>query len=97
MRGRQWFARVGMVAVGGAILAAGFNADQAMGQAQQTPASASVPTVTGPIKNTSPLKDGAHGYPFNATPMDLKKAGYVEEEFFMEGTASRFAMSNNAN
>src|SRR5262245_1926175 len=48
------------------------------------------PTVTGPIARTSELKDSKHGYPFNATPMDLTKAGYVEEEFFIEGTANRY-------
>jgi hypothetical protein len=53
--------------------------------------------VTGPVKNTTELKNPAHGYPFNATPMDLKKAGYVEEEFFIEGTASRFTAAGTAN
>jgi hypothetical protein len=44
--------------------------------------------VTGPIALTSPLRDSAHGYPYNATPMDLAKHGYVEEEFFLEGWAN---------
>src|SRR6185503_8304190 len=47
-------------------------------------------TVTGPIALTSPLRDPAHGYPFNATPMDLARQGFVEEEFFIQGTANRY-------
>jgi hypothetical protein len=47
-------------------------------------------TVVGPVAATSPLGDAAHGYPFNATPMDLAKQGYVEEEFFISGVASRY-------
>lgn len=63
--------------------------------AAQTPAT--LPTITGPIKNTTALKDPAHGYPFNATPLDFKKAGYVEEEFFIEGKANRYLTSATAN
>ena len=72
----------------------------------QTPAAGAVvpalippapPNVIGPVRNTTLLKDPTHGYPFNATPMDLKKAGYVEEEFFIEGKASRFVTSPTAN
>jgi hypothetical protein len=47
-------------------------------------------TITGPVATTSPLRDMAHGYPFNATPMDFAKLGYVEEEFILEGMASRY-------
>jgi hypothetical protein len=47
-------------------------------------------TVTGPIASTTPLRDPAHGYPYNATPLDLTKQGYVEEEFFIEGAASAY-------
>ncbi len=67
---------------------------------QTTPAAAipsAKPMVTGPIKNTTPLKDPAHGYPFSATSVDLKKAGYVEEEYFLEGNASRYLTSATAN
>src|SRR5207244_5843026 len=56
-----------------------------------TPAVATPIGVTGPVAATSPLRDPAHGYPFNATPMDLAKQGYVEEEFFIQGSASRYA------
>jgi hypothetical protein len=72
---------------------------------QTTPARAIVPAlippappnVIGPVRNTTLLKDPTHGYPFNASPMDLKKAGYVEEEFFIEGKANRFLTSATAN
>ena len=46
--------------------------------------------VTGPIVLTPPVRDPAHGYPYNATPMDLAKHGYVEEEFFIEGQANAY-------
>lgn len=35
-------------------------------------------TVTGPIAATTALRDTAHGYPSNATPLDLAKQGYVQ-------------------
>jgi hypothetical protein len=46
--------------------------------------------VTGPVANTTPLSDPAHGYSYNSTPVDLAKQGYVEEEFFIEGTANSY-------
>jgi hypothetical protein len=49
------------------------------------------PTVTGPVANTTPLRHVDHGYPYNATPVDLGKQGYVEEEFFLAGMANRYA------
>jgi hypothetical protein len=48
------------------------------------------PEVTGPVANTTPLRHPDHGYPYNATPVDLAKAGYLEEEFFLTGTANRY-------
>ena len=48
------------------------------------------PTLTGPIKSTVPLGDASHDYPYSATVDDLTKYGYVEEEFFVEGTANRY-------
>jgi hypothetical protein len=48
------------------------------------------PEVTGPIANTTPLRHLDHGYPYNATPVDLAKQGYVEEEFFITGAANRY-------
>lgn len=46
--------------------------------------------VTGPVASTTPLRDPAHGYPYNSTPLDLAKYGYVEQEFFIEGTANSY-------
>ena len=57
---------------------------------QQPAAHAATPTITGPIALTTALRDAAHGYPYNATPMDLGRQGYVEEEFFLTGMASRY-------
>jgi hypothetical protein len=48
-----------------------------------------MPKVTGPIPATSP-GDPGHDYPFYASAFDLKARGYVEEEFFIEGTANRY-------
>jgi len=48
------------------------------------------PIVTGPIPATAPPGDPSHNYPFFATSWIPPSSGYVEEEFFMEGTASRF-------
>ena len=48
------------------------------------------PEVTGPVPNTTPLRHPDHGYPYNATPVDLAKQGYVEEEFFLSGMANRY-------
>ncbi|MBZ5610371.1 MAG: hypothetical protein LAP38_19080 [Acidobacteriia bacterium] len=49
-----------------------------------------VPTVTGPIAWTTQPPDASHGYTFNHTFLDLAKSGYVEEEFFIEGSANRY-------
>jgi hypothetical protein len=48
------------------------------------------PIVTGPIPASVPLGDPSHDYPFFATNHDLAQWGYVEEEFFIEGTANRY-------
>jgi len=50
------------------------------------------PKATGPIAATAP-GDPGHDYPFYASALDLKARGYVEEEFFIEGTASRYTTS----
>ena len=55
--------------------------------AQGPPASTPIPSVTGPIPVT------AESYPLMAsskqqTLVDLPKAGYVEEEFFVSGRAN---------
>ncbi len=45
------------------------------------------PTVTGPVTG------GAHGWPFGSPVADLAELGYREDEFFLEGEATRFAPS----
>lgn len=47
-------------------------------------------TITGPIPATAPPGDPSRNYVFYSTPLDLKKAGYEEQEFFISGTATRF-------
>ncbi len=47
------------------------------------------PTVEGPIPAVTP-GDPSRNYPFIATSIDLAARGYVEEEFFISGTACRY-------
>src|SRR5262245_10615866 len=47
--------------------------------------------VTGPIPATAPPGDPSRDYPFFASQIDLKSWGYVEEEYFIEGTANRYS------
>lgn len=49
------------------------------------------PTVIGPVPATVPPGDPSHNYPFFSTIVDLASYGYVEEEFFFEGTANRYS------
>jgi hypothetical protein len=55
-------------------------------------AQAAVPTpvVTGPVAATAPAGDPSRNYPFLATILFPADGGYVEEEFFVEGTANRY-------
>jgi hypothetical protein len=48
------------------------------------------PTVSGPIKSEGIPGVAAHNYAFFATNHDLASRGYVEEEFFFQGVASRY-------
>ncbi len=48
------------------------------------------PTVIGPIPATAAAGDPSHNYPFFSATVDLAAVGYVEEEFFLEGTANRY-------
>lgn len=48
------------------------------------------PKVTGPIPANAVPGDPSHDYPFFSTTVDLVTHGYVEEEFFFEGTANRY-------
>lgn len=59
-------------------------------RASWAPPTTTPPTVTGPIRATAAPGDPAHDYPFHASLVDLAAEGYVEEEFFVEGTANRY-------
>jgi hypothetical protein len=49
------------------------------------------PTPGVPVATVSgPVEGGAHGFPFTPAVVDLAAAGYVEEEFFLEGTARAY-------
>jgi Alpha/beta hydrolase domain len=50
------------------------------------------PTVTGPVASATP-GDSSHDYPFYASAVDLAARGWVEEEFFIEGTANRYTIA----
>jgi len=52
-------------------------------------ATAATPTLTGPITAAAPAGDSSHQYPFFAALEDLKGRGYIEQEFFVSGTANR--------
>lgn len=54
------------------------------------PAAVPVPAVQGPIPSTASPGDPSHDYPFYATTWNLQEAGYVEEEYFVSGTATRY-------
>src|SRR4051794_22516912 len=43
-------------------------------------------TITGPVTG------GAHGWPFGRALVDLDTYGYVEEEWFLDGTATAYAV-----
>jgi Alpha/beta hydrolase domain len=43
-----------------------------------------------------PIEGGAHGWPFSASMADLDAAGYVEEEYFLEGDATAYTLEPGA-
>jgi hypothetical protein len=51
---------------------------------------AAAPTIVGPIPATGTPGDAAHDYPFYASTIDLRDKGYVEQEFFVAGTARQY-------
>jgi hypothetical protein len=53
-------------------------------------------TITGPIAASAKPGDPSHDYPYSASVDDLAKYGYIEEEFFIEGTASRYTTPQGA-
>jgi hypothetical protein len=48
------------------------------------------PVVSGPIPAAAAPGDLSRDYPFFASYLDLAAYGYLEEEFFVEGTANRY-------
>jgi hypothetical protein len=50
-----------------------------------------IPTVAGPVASAMP-GDPSRNYTFLATPLDLAARGYVEEEYFISGSACRYAI-----
>lgn len=61
-----------------------------------SPAANPAPTVTGPITVTSPPGDPSRGYPFMSTDRDLRRYGYIEEEYFLAGEATRYTTPDQA-
>jgi hypothetical protein len=63
------------------------------------PVTAAVPNplVTGPIQQTVAPGDPSHDYIFFSSNHDLAGHGYVEEEFFIQGTANRYNTPNQTN
>jgi hypothetical protein len=74
-----------------ALLAAGLSASLFTGLSAEAQAKAGASATVEVVPATSALGNAAHGYPFNATPMDLARQGYVEEEFVISGVASRYS------
>src|SRR6516225_10090649 len=56
----------------------------------QNAAAVSNPMVTGPIRATVPAGAPSRNYPFLATDLNLAQYGYVEQEYFMAGTANHY-------
>jgi hypothetical protein len=52
--------------------------------------------ISGPIPQRARPGDPAHDYTFYATPLDLRREGYVEQEFFISGTATRYPPNPSA-
>jgi Alpha/beta hydrolase domain len=48
------------------------------------------PNVTGPVAALAAPGDSSHNYTFFSTNVDLASKGYVEQEFFFEGTANTY-------
>lgn len=72
------------------MAAAGLAGAWSVGAGSPKAAPGPSPTVIGPIPATAPPGDPSHDYPFFSSTRDLGSRGYIEEEYFLEGTASRF-------
>ena len=91
---------VALTAPAGLVAPAGAAGSGAHGERPRpstaTGASVPAPTVSGPVATTSPVGDPAHGYPFLATDVNLASAGYVEQEFFISGAATRYSVTGTS-
>jgi hypothetical protein len=54
------------------------------------------PTVAGPIAATAQPGDPSRNYPFFSSYIDLGSRGYVEEEYFFNGTANTYTPATPA-
>lgn len=81
--------RSGLIALVGVLLAGTSAYQPRVLAASQVPN----PIVVGPIPVSAPPGDPSHDYPFFSTTADLETHGYIEEEYFIEGTASRYDMT----
>jgi hypothetical protein len=94
-RSRVTPGRAGLLVAVVTLAAAGCGANGSSSPAQG-PVDASIeggvaaPVVTGPITG------GSTGKPFTAAPLDLASYGYVEEEYFIEGDATAYALQGAA-
>ena len=78
-----------LIALAGAVMCASVALSGASSSAQAALPLVPLPTVEGPIPSVTP-GDPSRNYPFLATPIDLAARGYVEQEFFISGTACRY-------
>jgi hypothetical protein len=67
-----------------------FGALLLIGLAVTSMAAVPTPSVTGPVAAPGIPGASAHNYTFFATNHELAARGYIEEEFFIEGTANRY-------
>jgi hypothetical protein len=89
--------RVPVVLVAVTLLAGAVTGSAAATEpAPALPSTVPSPVVTGPIPATARPGDPSHDYPFFATDQDLRAYGYVEEEYFVEGTANRYTTPDGA-
>jgi hypothetical protein len=70
--------------------AAALGAALSLAAAASAAAQIPVPVVTGPVPATVLPGTPSHDYPFFSTNHDIAAQGYVEQEFFVQGTASRY-------
>lgn len=99
LQARRWRALPSVAVLAVASLVAGCGGDDgndgsnsplASYTPRATASSVPNPTVSGPIAVTVPLGDSSHDYPQLATQANLAGNGYVEQEFFFDGTANRY-------